>query len=459
MKGVDSSLYQFLPEYKQIHMIGIGGSGMFPLAEILHADGHVLTGSDNNEGDTLNQVRQMGVRVYMGHRPENLKGAQLVVYSAAISPQNPERVAAEQMGIPTMERAELLGLVTEHYHNTYGICGTHGKTTTSSLLTQILLMSGKDPAAVIGGKLPLMGNSSGRMGAGELMVCESCEYVDTFLHLSPDTAVILNIDDDHLEYFKTMENLKASFRKFASMAGRGVIYNGDDANTCEALKDLPGRRTTFGLASSNDYYAEKITVEDGRYHFDVMKHGAFCFRTSLKIPGKHNILNALAAIACADAEGVSYSDMEKAVDSFGGAHRRFEKLGVLETGADFFDDYAHHPTELKATLSAAKSLHYKRVIAVFQPFTFSRTAMLLDDFADALRLADRVILAPIMGSREINTYGIESRHLADKIPGAVVLPDFETISDTLKKETEPGDMVITLGCGDIYKVAHIALEK
>ena len=452
-------MHQFLPEYKHIHMIGIGGSGMFPLAQILHTDGHILTGSDNNEGDTLNKVREMGVTVFLGHREENIQGADLIVYSAAINKANPELVAAAKEGIPTMERATLLGLVTRRYSKTYGVCGTHGKTTTSSLLTQIFLMADKDPAAVIGGKLPYMNNGSGRMGQEELMVCESCEYVDTFLQLSPDVAVILNIDDDHMEYFKTMENLKASFRKFASMAKKGIIHNGDDPETKDAISGLEGPFVSFGLSSENDFYPENITVSNGKYHFDVMKRGEKCFEASLRIPGKHNILNALAAVAAADYEGVSFAVTEQAISAFGGAHRRFEQLGVLHTGAVVADDYAHHPTELAATLSAAKSLDHGRLIAVFQPFTFSRTALLMEDFAKALQIADLVVLSPIMGSREINTYGVTSEQLAEKVPQSIVLPNFDAIADWLAENTKENDLVLTLGCGDIYKAANLALEK
>ncbi len=447
---------RFLQEAKQIHMIGIGGSGMFPLAQILATDGHILTGSDNNETETLKAVRKLGAKVFLGHKAEQVQGADLVVYSAAINPQNPELLAAKALGIETMERSRLLGLVTEAFSNVYGVCGTHGKTTTTALLSQIFLTAKVDMSAVIGGKLPLMGGS-GRLGQSQTMVCESCEYVDTFLALSPNVAVLLNIDNDHLEYFKTMENLKASFTKFCAKADRCVIYNGDDQNSRDAVQDIVVEKRTFGFDKSNMYTPDNITIANGRYHFDVLKNGRKILHASLHIPGRHNIYNALAAIACADLEGVAYDVIADAVLSFGGAGRRFERLGEYQ-GVVIADDYAHHPTELEATLTAAKSLDYGQVWAVFQPFTFSRTAMLMDDFARVLKLADRVVLSPIMGSREVNTYGVTSEQLAEKVPGCVVLETFEQIAEYVRTHAKKGDLVLTLGCGDIYKAAMLMIE-
>lgn len=446
---------RLLEGIKNIHMIGIGGSGMCPLAEILHTKGYNLTGSDNNESDPLKRVRKLGATVYMGHSADNIKDAQLVVYSAAISQDNPELVAAREQGIPTMERSHLLGALTRYYDNVIGVCGTHGKTTVTSMITQILILNKMQPNAVIGGKLPLV-NSNGVTGDSQTLVCESCEFVDTFLQMSPDVTVLLNIDNDHLDYFKTMDNLVASFRKFISMSSLCYI-NGDDELVRKAADGIDAQIVSYGLSESNDYYASNI--RKGRYGFifDVMKNGEFVVTLEMHVPGKHNIFNGLAAFAVCDRMGVAVDGIADALAKFTGAGRRFEFLGHYDF--TLADDYAHHPTEIKATLTAAKELDYKRVIVVFQPFTFSRTALLKDEFIEALSVADKVILTPIMGSREVNTYGISSEQIAEKLSDAVVVDGFENIADYILKVAGEGDIVITMGGGDIYKAAHIVQEK
>jgi len=447
---------KIIENVKRVHMIGIGGSGMCPLAEILHSKGYILTGSDNNESDPLKRVKALGVKVSMGHDAKNVEGAELVVYSAAISKDNPEIVAAKEQGIPTMERSVMLGALTRKYDNVIGVCGTHGKTTVTSMITHILILNKKDPSAVIGGKLPLI-NSNGIAGNSETMVCESCEFVDTFLQLSPDIAVLLNIDNDHLDYFKTMDNLVLSFHKFLKMSSLCYI-NGDDELCLKAAKDIEGKVVTFGFDSKNDYYAENIESGKFGFCFDVMHGGEKLARMEMHIPGKHNVLNGLAAFACCFEQGVEPEGISDAVKTFTGAGRRFEFLGEYN-GFVLADDYAHHPTEIKATLNAAKELNYKNVIAVFQPFTFSRTALLKDEFIEALSVADKVILTPIMGSREVNTYGISSEQIAEKLKDAVVVDGFENIADKMIETAEKGDIVITMGGGDIYKAAHIVQEK
>lgn len=441
---------------KRIHMIGIGGSGMCPLAEILHSKGYELSGSDNNESDPLRRIKSLGIKVYMGHRAENIEGAELIVYSAAISQDNPELAAAREKGIPVMERSHMLGALTRHFDNVIGVCGTHGKTTVTSMITQILILNKMDPTAVIGGRLPLI-NSNGVAGKSEIMVCESCEFVDTFLQLSPDIAVLLNIDNDHLDYFKTMENLTASFSKFIGMAEKAYI-NGDDARAGQAAEGISAETATFGFGERNTWRAENIIPGKYGFGFDVIKDSEKVIRLQMHIPGRHNVLNGLAAFAvCADL-GVPPEGIKEAAEGFTGAGRRFEFLGEYN-GFMLADDYAHHPTEIAATLSAAKELDYKRVIAVFQPFTFSRTALLKDDFIKALSFADKVILTPIMGSREVNTYGISSEDLAAGLNGCEIIDGFENIADRVIELAGSGDLVITMGGGDIYKAAHIIQEK
>ena len=444
---------------KRIHFIGIGGSGMCPLAEILHSQGHYLTGSDNNESDTVKRIRNMGIPVVMGQKAENVDGADMVVYTAALLPDNPELVAAKEKGIPTFERSKLFGYFTRNYDNCVGICGTHGKTTVTSMLTHILIENNFDPSAVIGGRLPLTA-TNGRVGKSDNLVCEACENKDTFLDLTPDISVILNVDRDHMEYFKTLENLEASFRKFADMSTKCVIYNGDDKNTIDSITGVNGKTMiSFGKDDSCDYVAKNVNWKDGAFPcYDVYHKGELLGRIELSVPGEHNVLNSLAAICTAMYLGASFEQCQVSVATFKGAGRRFEYLGAYN-GADIVDDYAHHPAELEVTLNAAMKMGYKRVWAVFQPFTFSRTKMHLEAFAKALSIADEVVLTEIMGSREINTYGISTQDLADEIPGSVWFDTFPKVADYLKENICEGDLVLTLGCGDVYKIAKMVLGK
>ena len=442
---------------KRVHMIGIGGSGMCPLAEILHSKGYVLSGSDNNESDPLKRIRKLGIPVHMGHAPENVQGADLIVYSAAISEDNPELQAAKAAGIPAIERSYLLGALTRKFGTVVGVCGTHGKTTVTSMLTQILIMADFDPTAVIGGRLPLI-ESNGIAGKSDYMVCEACEFVDTFLKLSPDIAVLLNIDNDHLDYFKTMENLTASFHKFLMMAGKAAIVNGDDPRVMQAAEGAPGERITFGMEPSNRYHATNVVPGPIGMTFDMMEGEKKILSAELQIPGRHNVLNAMAAAAAALYLGVAPDDIARALASFHGAGRRFEVLGHFD-GVTLADDYAHHPTELKATLTAAKNMDCKRVVAIFQPFTFSRTALLLDDFVDALSIADEVVLTPIMGSREVNSYGISSEDIAARLPACTCLTTFEEVADYVAASARAGDLLVTMGGGDIYKAAYLIRDR
>lgn len=473
---MDKETLNILNGKKHIHFIGIGGSGMYPLAQILHSQGYYLTGSDNNETETLEAVRKMGIPVFMGQRAENIEGADLIVHTAAIMADNPELIAAKESGVPVLERSILLGIVTSWYNNAICVSGTHGKTTTTSMITQILYTAGVDLSAFIGGKLPCIGGS-GRAGKSDIMVCESCEFVDTFLQLYPDAAIILNIDEDHLDYFKNLENIIKSFRKFSKMASKALIINGDDENTLKAVEGIEGKEfIKFGLDPKNDYYAENITRVSGmETRYSLMHKGKSMGDITIHVAGTHNIINSLAAAAASFYAGVSFESIQKGLSEFRGAGRRFELIGK-EKGVTIVDDYAHHPTELSVTLEAAMGMGYRKVWAVFQPFTFSRTAILLDDFAKALSIPDTAVLTDIMGSREKNTYNIFTRDLAEKIEGCVYFPqdekaeytderkyeNFDQVCKYICENVQSGDIVITLGCGDVYKVAKMiynALKK
>lgn len=447
-----------LKQVKKIHFIGIGGSGMCPLAEILHAQGYRLTGSDNNPSDTLDRIKALGIPVEMGHRAENIGDAEMVIYTAAILPDNEELLYAKAQ-VPSFERAVLLGAMSRRFDNCIGICGTHGKTTASSMTTQALIMAGLDPSAVIGGKLPYI-NSNGRIGHTQTFVCESCEYKNTFLEMTPDVAVILNVDADHLEFFGNLDNIKKAFHAFAQKATHAIIYNGDDQNTLDSIAGITGKEMiSFGCGAQNDYTAENIAFHGGfQSSFDVYHKGTFVTKVKLNVPGEHNILNALAAFTASVHAGAAPARVAEALEAFKGAGRRFEMLGE-RNGVTYADDYAHHPKELEVTLNAAMKMGYGHVWAVFQPFTYSRTKMLLDDFARVLQIPDYCVMSEIMGSRERNTYNIYTKDLAVKIPGSVWFDTFEEIADYVTAHAKPGDLVLTLGCGDIYKAAKLMLNK
>ncbi|MBQ6034016.1 MAG: UDP-N-acetylmuramate--L-alanine ligase, partial [Ruminococcus sp.] len=407
-----------------------------------------------------------------GQKAENISGADLIVHTAAIMEDNPELMAARASGVPVLERADLLGIVTSWYNNAVCVTGTHGKTTATSMITQILYTAGVDLSAYIGGKLPCIGGS-GIAGKSDTLVCESCEFEDHFLKLSPDISVILNIDADHLDYFGTLENIMKSFRKFAEMTSKVLVINGSDENTVKTMEGIDKDIITFGKYSSCDFYPADLKHENGLLtSFDAMYKGQKLGRITLHVAGIHNVLNALAAIAVSHYLGIDFAAVQKGLEEFRGAKRRFEKLGY-EKGITVVDDYAHHPTELEATLKAAMEMNFNNVWAVFQPFTFSRTKLLLDDFARVLQIPDHAVLTDIMGSREKNTYGIFTRHLAEKIPNCIWFPQDETVEWTDERKYQnfdqicsyicdnvsEGDLVITLGCGDAYKIAKMVLKK
>lgn len=444
---------------KRIHFIGIGGSGMCPLAEILMSEGFEIQGSDMNEGETLDKIKSYGIKVFMGHKAENIEGAELVVYSAAVKPENPERAAAAAKGIPCIERSVMLGIVTRRYNRSIAVAGTHGKTSTTGMITQVLIGSGFDPSAVIGGKLPFIGGNS-YVGHSDIIVCEACEYVDSFLQITPFIGVILNVDADHLDYFKNLDNIKKSFNQFAKQTTGMLVINGDDENTVDSVKDVDIEKITYGFDSKNDYYAENISKSDESIgeSFDLMYKGKKLTRVSLIVPGRHNVCNALAAAATAHTLGATPDEIAENLGKFGGMHRRFEILGNIG-GITVADDFAHHPTELKATLNAAMNMGFRKVWAVFQPHTFSRTAMLLDDFAEALSIPDEAIISEILPVRETNTYNIYNTDLGAKIPNSKCIDTFEEITEYVTKAAQDGDLILTMGGGNVYMCANKIVAK
>ncbi|NLN82439.1 MAG: UDP-N-acetylmuramate--L-alanine ligase [Clostridiales bacterium] len=443
---------------KRVHFVGIGGSGMSPLAEILHARGYIVTGSDINESDNIDRLQSLGIRISMKQQAENVGDAQLVVYTSAVNPQNPELVKAAGSGIPTIERGKLLGLITREYPNTIGVAGTHGKTTTTSMLSQILLQGGFDPSVFIGGRLPLI-NANGRAGGSDIMVCEACEFQDHYLSMNPAVSVILNIDADHLDYFGSLENVISSFRRFAGLARRAVIVNADDENTMRAVEGIAGKQVIrYGLNGDYEWMAKNVRMMDDCFgQYDLYHDGAFFAPIKLGVPGEHNIPNSMAAAAAAFICGADAKHIAYGLETFKGAGRRFEFLGTFN-GITVADDYAHHPTEIAATLNAAKGMGYQRVWAIFQPFTYSRTARHLDGFVESLSNADQVVLSEIMGSREENKWEVSSEQITSRISGAVYLRTFPEITEYVVANCKEGDLILTMGGGDIYKCARMIVS-
>lgn len=447
-----------LNNVKKIHFVGIGGSGMCPMAEILNKEGFEITGSDIYESDTLERIRALHIPVYIGHKKENVLGKDLIVYTAAVKRNNPELLAAQEFNIPAIERSVMLGLVTKRYSKSIAVSGTHGKTSTTAMITQILTTGKADPTAIIGGKLPFIGGNS-RVGKSDIIVCEACEYVDTFLQLHPYISVILNIDADHLDYFGSLENIKKSFNKFGNQTSGLIIYNGDDKNSVDTVNDINIKKLSFGLNENNDYYAKDIITKSGaKMSFSLMKKGQKLCDIKLNVPGKHNIYNALAAAVVADYLSIDTEFIKKALSEFTGVHRRFEILGN-PNDIVVADDFAHHPTEITAILNSAMSMGFNTVWAVFQPHTYSRTAILINDFAKALSIADKVIISEILAVREENTYNIYSKDLGEKVPNSVCIDSFEDITEYIKNNAKPGDLVLTMGGGNVYKCANMILKS
>ena len=448
-----NELQPYIAPGRRAHLVGIGGVSMSPLAEVLHGAGMVITGSDMRESPAVEHLRSLGIPVSISHRAENLGEAELVIRTAAVHDSNPEISAAHAQGVPVFERAQAWGAIMRGYQHALCISGTHGKTTTTSMCTHIIMAAGLDPTVMIGGTLPLLG-AGHRVGKGDTIILESCEYCNSFLSFFPTIAVILNIEADHLDFFKDLEDVERSFRRFADLVPEGgrIIANRDDANTMATLAGETRPVTTFGL-EEGDVHAAGLTWEKGLPAFDVVCRGEVYAHVSLKVPGLHNVKNALAAAASAMALGVPGEAVERGLAQFRGAGRRFEHKGSFH-GAEVYDDYAHHPGELEALLDTARSLGYERVVCAFQPHTYTRTAALFDDFVEVLKKPDVILLAEIFAAREDNESGISSRDLAERIPGARYFATLPEVTAALRELARPGDLILTVGAGDVYTVGE-----
>ncbi len=448
-----------------VHFIGIGGISMSGLAEILLEKGFTISGSDSKESDLTRMLAAKGARIFYGQRAENIiPGIDVVVYTAAIHPDNPEFAEAQKKQLPMLSRAELLGEIMDNFRESVAIAGTHGKTTTTSMMSEILLAAKSDPTITVGGILPSIGGNL-RVGSSDVFVSEACEYTNSFLNFRPKYSMILNVEAEHLDFFKDLDDIRSSFRKFAgnTPADGATIINGEIPDYAALVSGLPQKIITYGFDPSFDYYTQNLTYDDKACpSFTVMHAGEKLADITLSVPGRHNVSNALAATACAVTMGISTEAIIRGLDSFHGADRRFQYKGCVD-GVTIIDDYAHHPTEIRATLTAAQNYPHKRLVLVFQPHTYSRTKAFLEDFAEVLSMADVVVLADIYAAREQNTFGISSKdilsRLKEKGTEAYYFPSFEEIEKFLLKKCVDQDLLITMGAGNVVEIGEALLGK
>ena len=455
---------QELNKYKHIHMIGIGGVSMSGIAEILKHWGFTVTGSDWAESETTRKLNLDGIHVVIGHDVNMVSKADIVVYTAAIKETDPELIRAKELGIQTVERADFLGLITKAFDNTICVSGTHGKTTTTSMVSMCFLEAGLDPSIQVGADLKAI-NGNYRIGKSDNFIIEACEYVESFLKFYPKAEIILNIDNDHLDYFKNIENINNAFIKYVKLLpDDGLLVVNSDNDYCAKLHEYTNAKVvSYGIKNEKaNFVARNITFnKNGFAIFDVYHNNNFYASFELSVPGPHNVLNALACIALCDSYGIAKSDIKSALKKYTGAHRRFEFIGNIN-GASIYDDYGHHPTEIKATAIALKKKTYNQSWVVFQPHTYSRTKNLLDDFADSLTYFDNIIITDIYAARETNTYNVSSEDIVQKIKDlgrkAIYIKEFDDIVSYLKEHVQKDDIILTLGAGTVTKIGHMLLK-
>jgi len=453
-----------LKKDQKIHMIGIGGISMSGLAEILIKWGYKVSGSDLTPSHITDKLQNSGVKVGIPHQANNVDDADAVVYTAAVKADNPEIIRAKELHLPLVDRATLLGEITGIYQKTIAVSGTHGKTTTTSMIAATLTEAGTDPTVLVGGELSSIGGNY-RIGSSDFLVTEACEYVESFLKFHPECGIILNIEMDHLDFFKDIEHIKSSFSKFGNKVSPSgtVIGNFDDGNIIDIFKDIDRDKISFGITNPADWKAENILFNArGCAGFSAYHNGSCIGDVQLSIPGRHNVYNALACIAACSYYGIEFKKIRASLERFTGAKRRFEYIGETN-GIRIVDDYAHHPSEVKATLDAASKQNPNSLWCIFQPHTFTRTKSLLDEFATAFGAANHVIITDIYAARENNTGEIHSKDLVDAInketSNAVYAYSFEEAVKLIRGGAKFGDLVITMGAGNIFKVGEMILEK
>lgn len=447
-----------------IHFIGIGGISMSGLAQILHSRGYKVSGSDLVQSPITQKLSSMGIKVFTDHRADNIKSADLIAYTAAVKDDNPELVEAKRLGLPSLDRASLLGQIMETFSYPIGVAGTHGKTTTTSMLAMILYYARLDPTILVGGEVDAIGGNV-RIGQSSYFLTEACEYVGSFLKFRPLLSIILNIDLDHLDYFRDIDHIYSTFLDYARLIPKegSMIGCYDDPRVRRLLTELDCNTISYGLEAGADWQAYDISYDDLDHpSFKLSYRGRYLDTFSIRLAGKHNILNSLAAIIAASTIGIDKATIKKALEDFKGTHRRFEEKGYTSQGALLIDDYAHHPTEIKATVKAAKNLG-KRLFCIFQPHTYTRTKILFDDFVEVLSGVERLIIADIYAAREKDPGDIHSKDLAEALTKKGVdclhISDFEKIAEYIRAKVKKDDIVITMGAGDIYKVGDMLIKK
>ena len=453
-----------LKKYKHIHMIGIGGISMSGIAEILHNFGVFVTGSDCTRSKITDRLSSRGIFVAIGHAVDLVKKADLVVYSAAIKQDDPELIQARLNNIKIVERSDFVGYITRIYKDTIGIAGTHGKTTTTSMVSLCFLEASLDPTIQVGAILKQI-NGNNRVGNSDYFILESCEYVESFLKFSPKSTIVLNIDNDHLDYFKNFENIKNAFSKYVALLPFDglLVTNADDVNCMDLRKSTDARCVTFGINSDKaNYIARNIKFDvNGFAKFDVYHNNNYYFEVKLSVPGIHNVLNALACIALCTEYKIDKYTIKSALLKFTGANRRFELVGSYDD-IKIYDDYAHHPSEILATANALKNKQYRQSWIIFQPHTYSRTKILLDDFAKVLLNFDNIIITDIYAAREINNFNISSIDLVNKIKSlgkdATYISNFDDIARYVKSRACPNDVILTVGAGTITELGKKILN-
>ena len=449
---------------KKIHLIGIGGISMSSIALMLLNMNAQVSGSDIQESNLTKNLEEKGVKIKYGHHPEMVHDADIVVYTAAICKDDPERIAIKNENKENYERAEFLGMMMKEFKHSLCVSGTHGKSTTTAMLSLIFLEANLNPTIQVGAILPEI-NGNTHLGNHDYFIMEACEYVDSFLHFHPTSAIITNIDNDHLDYFKNLGNIKKSFYKYVSLLPEDgyLIKNNDDENSNELDKHTNATVITYGINNNANFMAKNITCNHlGHYSYDIYLNNELLTTINLNINGKHNIYNSLAAFALAYQYIKDINVIKNALEKYHGVGRRFEFLGTYK-GALIYDDYAHHPTEIEATLHAAKNYPHKKIWCVFQPHTYTRTKALLPEFAKALTLADHVVLADIYAARETDNLGISSRNLQEKIvelgTPCEYFPTFDEIENFLFENCTQGDLLITMGAGDVVNIGEQLLGK
>ncbi len=451
---------------KKIHMIGIGGVSMSGIADILLNMGFSVTGSDMNKSLVTDRLEKQGIHVTIGHFAENVHGSDIVVYTAAIKSDNPEMVEARRLNLPLIERSDFLGAITHLYRNTIAISGTHGKTTTTSMLSSVFMQAQKDPSIQVGADLNLLNNQNYRVGKSDIFIVEACEYVRSFLKFFPRTAIVLNIEEDHLDCYKDLNDIKSAFNSFLDIPAEDgtIILNADDTDCMDIAKNHKAKLVSFGVNNQNaTWIAQNITLcDDGTYKFVAHNQSTLeNIEIKLGVIGYHNIYNALAVVATAKEYMISDSDIITGILNFKGASRRFEMVGNVN-GATIYDDYAHHPTEIKATIKSAKNIKCNKIWVVFQPHTYTRTYTLFDEFVLAFENADNVILTDIYAAREKDTGLVSAKQLAEKINeyshNCIYLSSLEECAKHLKDNVQSDDIVLTIGAGTVTKIGRELLK-